>query len=105
MGRCAAERLVRSGWTVAAVDLPGVRLEELGAQAGVTAVPCDVTDAAQVTAASEEVVQRFGGVTRLVNAAGICLRGRIDELPAEAFHQSMAVNYLGTVRGSRRYFR
>jgi NAD(P)-dependent dehydrogenase (short-subunit alcohol dehydrogenase family) len=97
MGRCAAERLVRSGWTVAAVDLPGVRLEELGAQAGVTAVPCDVTDAAQVTATSEEVVQRFGGVTRLVNAAGICLRGRIDELPAEAFHQSMAVNYLGTV--------
>lgn len=97
MGRCAAERLIRSGWTVAAVNLPGAGLDELAAQAGVTAHACDVTDAAQVAATSEEVLQRLGHVTRLVNAAGIALRGRIDELPADAFSRSMAVNYMGTV--------
>ncbi len=97
MGRCAAERLVRSGWTVAAVDLPGAGLDEFGSRPGVTAVPCDVTDAAQVAAASADVAKRLGSVTRLVNAAGIALRGRIDMLPDEAFSRSMAVNYMGTV--------
>ena len=34
----------------------------------------------------------------MVNAAGIALSGRIEDLPGDAFERSMNVNYLGTVR-------
>ena len=98
MGRCAAERLIRSGWTVAAVDLPGAGLDELAA-AGRGDGPSRATSPTphRWPRRAQDVLQRLGGVTRLVNAAGIALRGRIDELPAEAFSRSMAVNYMGTV--------
>lgn len=97
MGRCMVDRLSRSGWTVAAVDLPGARLDEVAADDRVTAFPCDVTDADQVAAVSEGVLEQLGRVTRLVSAAGIAIRGRVDDLPVTDFGRSMAVNYMGTV--------
>jgi NAD(P)-dependent dehydrogenase (short-subunit alcohol dehydrogenase family) len=97
MGRRMTDRLTGSGWAVAAVDLPGPRLGAVALESGATPYPCDVTDAEQVGATAAEVFERFGAVDRLANAAGIAVRGRIDELPASAFARAMAVNYLGTV--------
>jgi NAD(P)-dependent dehydrogenase (short-subunit alcohol dehydrogenase family) len=98
MGRLTTERLAAAGWAVAAVDLPGPQLDAVAAETGVMPYPCDVCDDSQVTSTAQSVVERFGAVDRLVNAAGIALPGRIEDLPTGAFERSMNVNYLGTVR-------
>lgn len=98
MGRLAAERLAKAGWAVAAVDLPGPRLDAVAAETGATPHACDVSDHNQVTSAAHCIVEQFGAIDRLVNAAGIAVSGRIEDLPADDFERSMNVNYLGTVR-------
>ena len=55
---------------------------------------CDVADRDQVTATAQTVVQRFGAIDRPVNAAGIAVSGRVEELPDEAFEHWMRVNHL-----------
>lgn len=96
MGKLMAARLLQAGWTVAAVDLPGPQLQAAGP--GAIPHPCDVSDGDQVAATARVIVERFGGVDRLVNAAGVALPGRVEELPEDGFERSMNVNYLGTVR-------
>lgn len=98
MGRLMTQRLAAQGWVVAAVDLPGPRLDAVAAETGAAPHPCDVSDDNQVTVASRAIVGRVGPIDRLVNAAGAAVSGRIEALPAEAFERSMSVNYLGTVR-------
>ncbi|MGO9151888.1 SDR family NAD(P)-dependent oxidoreductase [Mycobacterium sp.] len=98
MGRLMTARLAERGWAVAAVDLPGPQLDAVVAETGAAPHPCDVSDDGQVTAASRAVLDRFGAIDRLVNAAGIAVSGRIEDLPGGAFERSMNVNYLGTVR-------
>jgi NAD(P)-dependent dehydrogenase (short-subunit alcohol dehydrogenase family) len=98
MGRLMTTRLAEQGWALAAVDLPGPQLDAVVAETGAVPHPCDVSDDNQVTDASHAVLERFGVIDRLVNAAGIAVSGRIEDLPADAFERSMKVNYLGTVR-------
>lgn len=98
MGMLMTARLTNAGWAVAAVDLPGPQLDDVAGETGAEPYPCDVADDGQVSAAAQAVLERFGTVDRLVNAAGIARSGRIEDLPASAFERSMDVNYLGTVR-------
>ncbi|TAM65216.1 SDR family NAD(P)-dependent oxidoreductase [Mycobacterium sp.] len=98
MGELMTTRLTNAGWTVAAVDLPGPKLDAVAARTGAVAHPCDVTDDDQVGATARAVADRFGAIDRVVNAAGIAVSGRIEDLPQDAFERSMNVNYLGTVR-------
>jgi NAD(P)-dependent dehydrogenase (short-subunit alcohol dehydrogenase family) len=98
MGKVMTARLRAAGWAVAAVDLAGPDLDAVAAETGATPHPCDVSDDRQVTATAGSLVEQFGAIDRLVNAAGIALSGRIEDLPGDAFERSMNVNYLGTVR-------
>ncbi len=98
MGRLMTARLTQAGWSVAAVDLPGPQLDAVADETGATPHPCDVSDDNQVTATAHSIVERSGAIDRLVNAAGIALSGRIEDLPIDAFERSVSVNYLGTVR-------
>lgn len=97
MGKLMTARLSRSGWVVAAVDLSGAGLGAAAEEAGATPYPCDVRDSRTVTATAHAVIERFGAIDRLVNAAGIAQAGRIEDLPLEAFGRCISVNYLGTV--------
>lgn len=97
IGLVAIKRLRSTDWAVAAVDLPGAALDRVAAETGAVAYPCDVSDADQVRATVEAVSGQLGVIDRLVNAAGIAVAGRIDEVPATAFARAMAVNYLGSV--------
>jgi len=98
MGRLMTVRLAERGWAVAAVDLPGPRLDVVAAETGAAPHPCDVSDDGQVTSTAHSIFERFGPVDRLVNGAGIALPGRIEDLPGDDFQRSISVNYLGTVR-------
>ncbi len=67
--------------------------EALGVQAAV--VTCDVTDPAQVDAAVDAAVERFGGIQVLINNAGLTVKKPAEELPLEDWQHVINVNLTG----------
>ena len=61
--------------------------------AEVSAVPCDVTDRAQVAELVDVLTRRFGGVDVLVNNAGQIQVGPLDVMTLEDFERAMAVHF------------
>jgi NAD(P)-dependent dehydrogenase (short-subunit alcohol dehydrogenase family) len=59
------------------------------------AVPTDVTDEAVVEALVAETVEEFGGLTVLVNNAGISATDPAEEMDAETFRRTLEVNTTG----------
>jgi NAD(P)-dependent dehydrogenase (short-subunit alcohol dehydrogenase family) len=98
IGRATALRLAGSGWTV----LAGVRRAKDGdalvAAGGELVVPLtlDVTDAAQIAAAVEQV-GAHGSLDALVNNAGIGFGGPLELIPIDALRNQLEVNVLGPV--------
>ena len=103
-GAAIVRRLRQDGFLVAACDL---RVDELKAStaelddAGVIAVPLDVTSAEQWAAAVGQVVDRFGGLTTLCNNAGMLHRASLADETPEGFERSWRVNCLGPFLGMR----
>jgi NAD(P)-dependent dehydrogenase (short-subunit alcohol dehydrogenase family) len=64
-------------------------------------LPCDVTDAQQVNASMQTVIDRFGGVDVLINNAGISARASFSQTEPAVFHQVMAVNFFGALYGTK----
>lgn len=101
-GAAIVQRLSSDGFRVAACD---VLVDELKAAtetfdpATVIAIPLDVTSADQWGAAVNEVVDRFGSLSTLVNNAGVLHRAAlVDETPT-GFEGSWRVNCLGPFLG------
>jgi NAD(P)-dependent dehydrogenase (short-subunit alcohol dehydrogenase family) len=104
IGRGTCEEFVRRGGKVAIFDLneeAGQRLvEALGAD---SALFCkvDVADEAQVSNAIDAVVEKFGGIHVVVNAAGIPLAAKTvdnegNPFPLKTWNKVIAVNLTGT---------
>jgi NAD(P)-dependent dehydrogenase (short-subunit alcohol dehydrogenase family) len=55
-------------------------------------VQCDLSDPAQATASVEAVVEHFGRVDSLVNAAGLTTRGTLLDTSVALFDQHIAIN-------------
>jgi NAD(P)-dependent dehydrogenase (short-subunit alcohol dehydrogenase family) len=68
-------------------------LEARGAE--VFALPCDVTDRAQVAELIEVVTRRFGRIDVLVNNAGVIQVGPLEVMTLEDFEQAMAIHFWG----------
>ena len=94
IGRASAERLARAGWRVFA----GVR-HPSDAPAGTTPVELDVTDAAAVAAAADQVGRACGddGLAALVNNAGVCVVGPVECVPLDHWRHQFEVNLFGAV--------
>jgi 3-oxoacyl-[acyl-carrier protein] reductase len=74
IGRGIARRFARGGYRLVLLDINADRLRETVQEFGEqTALPvtCDVRDAAQVQAALDEAVKRFGHVDAAVSNAGV----------------------------------
>lgn len=105
IGEATARKLGAAGATVLLVARSRDRLEGLAreiSQAGGTAIayPADMSDADQVGALAEAVLERHGHVDVVVNNAGKSIR-RSLELSSDRFHdfeRTIAVNYLGPVK-------
>jgi NAD(P)-dependent dehydrogenase (short-subunit alcohol dehydrogenase family) len=103
-GLAIAKRLRAKGYSVAASDMRAddlaAAVTELGDDA-VVGIPLDVTDPAQWEAAVAAVVDRFGGLSTLVNNAGRLHRAALADETVEDFENSWRVNCLGAFLGIR----
>jgi NAD(P)-dependent dehydrogenase (short-subunit alcohol dehydrogenase family) len=102
VGRAIALKFASEGWNVALV---GRRQETLAETIGLAdpesrgrlvPFPCDVADSAAVDAMGRGVVDRFGTVDVLVNAAGINVpRRSFEALSLDDWHAVLATNLHG----------
>lgn len=102
IGRATALRLARHGVQVAlaarnrdALEKTRLEIEQAGGTALV--VPTDVTESAQVQAAVEAAVARFGKLDILLASAGLSMRAYFDGSQLEALERVMRVNFFGTL--------
>jgi len=100
LGRSIAVGLARAGAVVAVadIDIEGARAAASGIVEGggvATAVQCDVTREEQAAAAFDRVLDEWGGLDILVNAAGIAPAHDLVDLPVRAWERTLAVNLTG----------
>ena len=99
IGLATARRFLADGWNVALLDIEGELLRAavggLDAADTTLALHCDVSDAAAVTNAMDEVVRRFGRLDALVNNAGVATFAPILETTDEDWSRILAVNLTG----------
>ncbi|WP_240194033.1 MULTISPECIES: SDR family NAD(P)-dependent oxidoreductase [unclassified Gordonia (in: high G+C Gram-positive bacteria)] len=107
IGKAVAGRCARAGATVVLVarsaDSLAEAVDDIASETGcrdrLLALPCDVTDGADVIRAVAEVEARFGRIDVLVNNAGRSIR-RATENSIERQHdyrRTMEVNFFGAV--------
>jgi NAD(P)-dependent dehydrogenase (short-subunit alcohol dehydrogenase family) len=96
-----ALRFAAEGWRVALVGRRPEPLSETAASAGgddtrIAVFPCDVSAPEPVTAMAAAVLERFGEVDVLVNAAGINVTRRsFEALSLDDWHAVLATNLHG----------
>jgi NAD(P)-dependent dehydrogenase (short-subunit alcohol dehydrogenase family) len=98
-GRAVAEAALADGDNVVATARRPQALSELAdaAPGRVLALPLDVTDQRQQTAAVAAAVTRFGAIDVLVNNAGLASVGAVEELDDTALRQLMDVMFFAPV--------
>lgn len=105
LGGAMARGLVAAGARVGLLARRRDKLDDLAADLGDSAVvlQADVLDAAQLEQARDVVLERFGRIDALVNAAGGNVAAATTgersffELPLDAIDEAMRLNFLGTV--------
>jgi NAD(P)-dependent dehydrogenase (short-subunit alcohol dehydrogenase family) len=102
-GAAIVARLQADGFLVAACDRQFDELQSSTAQYGddVAAIDLDVTSAEQWEKAVSTAVDRFGGLSALVNNAGVLHRAALSDETPESFEGSWRVNCLGPFLGVR----
>lgn len=113
IGKACAEAFAREGLHVVLAArrpdlLDTVAAGIVAAGGAATAVPCDVTDPAQVDHVVSSALAVTGRLDVMVCNAGLGYNGRLDETDADAMRRLMEVNYFGTFHAARaavRHFR
>lgn len=97
LGRSIALGLARAGACVGLADVDLKGAEATAGEIGAAALPirCDVTSETEVSRAVEAVLDRWGGLDILVNAAGIAPAYPLVELSVEQWRQALEVNLTG----------
>jgi rhamnose utilization protein RhaD (predicted bifunctional aldolase and dehydrogenase)/NAD(P)-dependent dehydrogenase (short-subunit alcohol dehydrogenase family) len=103
IGAATAKAFVAAGAEVALLDvnLAAARTQAEAIGPTALAVECDVTDAASVHAAFDQVAAAFGGVDILVANAGAAWQGRIGEVDEEILRKSFELNFYGQQRAAQ----
>lgn len=96
MGGATARELAKASAKVIIVDQNQVLAHQLATEIGAEVRIGDVSDSAFCNAAVEEIVQHYGRLDVLVNAAGIIVRASGEDTSDEQWNRIMAVNVSGT---------
>ena len=93
IGAATARAASRAGAQVVLVARREDRIRQLAEELGdAVAVPCDVTDRAQVEAAVHTAVDTFGRIDVLVNNAGQGLQATVDAIDPDDFRAVLELN-------------
>jgi rhamnose utilization protein RhaD (predicted bifunctional aldolase and dehydrogenase)/NAD(P)-dependent dehydrogenase (short-subunit alcohol dehydrogenase family) len=97
IGAATAKALARAGAEVAVLDrdLEAARAVAKAISRTALAVAGDVTDADQLRAGFDRVVEQFGGVDIVVSNAGAAWQGRIGEVDEAVLRRSFELNFFG----------
>jgi len=96
LGASCAEALLAAGARVALADLPGERLQDLGARLPAAAVvEADVASPAACRAAVADAAAALGGLDGLVACAGILRTTPFTDVDEEEWRRVLAVNLDG----------
>jgi rhamnose utilization protein RhaD (predicted bifunctional aldolase and dehydrogenase)/NAD(P)-dependent dehydrogenase (short-subunit alcohol dehydrogenase family) len=100
IGAATAKAFAAAGAEVALLDVDLATTSEKAKAISSTALPvqCDVTDAAVVRAALDQVAATFGGLDIVVSNAGAAWQGRIGEVDEAILRQSFELNFYGHQR-------
>ncbi|HEY0936577.1 MAG TPA: oxidoreductase [Trebonia sp.] len=100
LGRAFAEAVLKHGHNVVVTARDVAKVQDIaGAHPGnALALPLDVTDDAQVVAAVDAALDRFGGIDVLVNNAGYGYRAAVEEGEDGPVGQLFDTQLFGTVR-------
>ncbi len=99
LGRALAETLLEKGHDVAATARNPEKLADLveAHPEHAAAFALDVTDRASIDEAVALATERFGAIDVLVNNAGYCLRGAVEECTPEEIQAQFDTNFFGPV--------
>ena len=94
IGMATASAAVEQGARVALVARREDRLRDLAGQLGpnALAVPCDVTDSAQIETSIRAVLSAYGRIDVLVNNAGRGFYAGIDEIDIAGYRELLELN-------------
>jgi meso-butanediol dehydrogenase/(S,S)-butanediol dehydrogenase/diacetyl reductase len=106
IGAASARRFASEGALVVLADIDGEGANALAREidpggGNTAALVVDVRDMAQVTAAVEETVLRFGRIDVLFNNAGIGAYGESPDLDPEVWHNVIAIDLHSVFYGTR----
>ncbi|HEY7977673.1 MAG TPA: glucose 1-dehydrogenase [Rhizomicrobium sp.] len=103
IGAATARRFVAEGARVALADLQDDKGNALARELGDAAfyVHLNVTSEDSWRAAVDAAIKRFGGLTTLVNSAGISVPATIEQESLEGFRRTIAINLEGTFLGCK----
>ena len=104
IGLAIAQRFVADGAQVLICDVDTAALDQaVAAMPGLLAVPCDVSDVAQIDTLFEAVTNQLGGLDVLVNNVGIGgPTAPAEELSGEDWRRVLDINLTGTFEVTRR---
>lgn len=102
IGRASAHSFARRGARVVVTDVDAERARTVAAELGDRGVAarCDVTSLADLEAARDLALERFGRVDLVMNNVGVIALGPVEEIPLEAWQRVIDVNLLGVVRSN-----
>lgn len=83
IGKAIAARLAREGAKVAGIDIDEAELQASMAEIGGEAVTTDLRDPDAISTAVHQAVQALGGLSIVVNNAGVARDGLVTELALE----------------------
>jgi NAD(P)-dependent dehydrogenase (short-subunit alcohol dehydrogenase family) len=97
IGRAAAVRFAREGAAILVVGRKAAALSDVAhavelAGGRCATVEADVTAAGAPAAIAKKALEAFGGITTLVNAAGVIANGTVENTPDEAWDAMLDVN-------------
>jgi rhamnose utilization protein RhaD (predicted bifunctional aldolase and dehydrogenase)/NAD(P)-dependent dehydrogenase (short-subunit alcohol dehydrogenase family) len=95
IGAATARTFVRDGAEIAILDRDGAAAEKIAKSISgrALAIACDVTDADQVRAAFDRIVETFGGVDIVVSNAGGAWQGEIGAVDDDTLRRSFELNF------------
>ncbi|MBX9472383.1 SDR family NAD(P)-dependent oxidoreductase [Microcella sp.] len=101
IGAGIARALAAAGVAVAVNDIDGPRAQAVAAEIGGFAVPGDISERATAEIVVNRTVDHFGGLTGLVNNAGLYRTATLTDMTLDEWKLAMDVNLLAMLHCAR----